>query len=134
MRECPCNTPPSLTVFTFGLHSVIPNLLQTLHCEVLRWAVRLSMNTNTCYHISGEENVWDDFLGRWSVSTICRLVTIPPYRLPPIWILCDQPMQTFAKCSKNISPLFTMTLKSMTISTATPKTVWGFPTPRLYYK
>lgn len=37
------------------------------------------MHTYTCLHIS-DDNAWANLLGRWSVTTIRRPVTIPPLR------------------------------------------------------
>lgn len=43
------------------------------------------MRQNTCFHVSGEDNIWADFLGRLPVPTIRRLVTIPPLPTASDW-------------------------------------------------
>lgn len=66
-------------VFIFDPLSLIPDLSQSCVRKVLRWAVRLSIYNYVCYHISGEDNVWADLLGRWSaVPIVRRLLFIPP--------------------------------------------------------
>lgn len=71
-------------IFLFDPLAVVPDLSQTSLRKVLRWAVKLSIYSYTCYHIKGEENVWADLLTRWSVPqmTIRRLVHIPELPTP----------------------------------------------------
>lgn len=65
-------------IFIFDPLSIMPDLSQSSLKKVLRWAVRMSIYNYTCVHISGEENVWADLLGRWSApKTIRRLISIP---------------------------------------------------------
>ena len=79
--------------------SVVRDLSRTILRRILRWAVRLSMYNYTCFHIKGDDNVWADLLGRWSVApTIRRLVRIA--ELPSLsatgfeWPTLDEIYQT----------------------------------------
>ena len=65
-------------IFILNPLSVIPDLsLPTLR-KGLRWAVKLSLYSYVCIHITGIDNVWADLLGRWAVpKVIRRLVRIP---------------------------------------------------------
>lgn len=65
-------------IFIFDPLSIVPDLSQSSLKKVLRWAVRMSNYNYTCVHISGEDNVWADLLGRWSApKTIRRLIYLP---------------------------------------------------------
>ena len=77
-------------IFLFDPLSVVPDMSQTTLRKVLRWAVRLSLYQYTCFHITGEDNVWADLLTRWSnaAPTVRRLIHIP--ELPSA---CDDDFQ-----------------------------------------
>ena len=47
-------------IFLFDPLSVVADMSQTTLRKVLRWAVRLSLYQYTCFHITGEDNVWAD--------------------------------------------------------------------------
>lgn len=65
-------------IFLFDPLSVMPDMTQTTLRKVLRWAVRLSVYSYTCFHIKGPDNVWADLLGRWSAPPLLRrLIRIP---------------------------------------------------------
>lgn len=65
-------------IFIFDPLSIVPDLSQSSLKKVLLWAVRMSIYNYTCVHISGEDNVWADLLGRWSApKTIRRLIHLP---------------------------------------------------------
>lgn len=69
-------------IFLFNPLMVVPDLSQTALRKVLRWAVCLSPYAYTCMQIKGDDNIWADLPGRWSVSaTVQRLVNIlkPPF-------------------------------------------------------
>eukprot|EP00178_Gracilaria_changii_P000257 TRINITY_DN1027_c0_g1_i1.p2 TRINITY_DN1027_c0_g1~~TRINITY_DN1027_c0_g1_i1.p2 ORF type:complete len:1106 (+),score=114.18 TRINITY_DN1027_c0_g1_i1:5972-9289(+) len=64
-------------IFLFDPLSLVPDLSQSSTRKVLRWAVRLSAYSYTCFHINGLDNVWADMLTRWSApKTVRRLVMI----------------------------------------------------------
>lgn len=57
----------------------MPDIGQGALRKVLRWAVRMSAYDFVCIHIRDVTNVWADLLTCWTaLSTICRLVSIPP--------------------------------------------------------
>lgn len=64
--------------FIFDPLGIVTDLSQTSIRKVLLWAVLLSSYNYAFYHISGDDNVWADILGRWSAPVIHRLVLIPP--------------------------------------------------------
>ncbi len=65
-------------IFIFDPLSIIPDLTAGSVRKVLRWAVSLSWFNYVCYHISGQDNVWADLIGRWSPApTVRRLASIP---------------------------------------------------------
>lgn len=72
-------TPSGLDLFTDHNNLVfvlIPSRLSDFSrastCKELRCAVRLSIYNYVCYNISGGDNVWADFLGRWSAPPTVR--------------------------------------------------------------
>lgn len=65
-------------IYIFDLLSIVPDMSQTTFRKDLRRAVRLTEYNYTCVHISGEDNIWADLLGRWNPpQTIRRIVLIP---------------------------------------------------------
>lgn len=66
-------------IFIFDPLAVVANFSQVALRKIFRWAVPLCMYNYTCCHISGEDNVWADLLGRSSAGhTIRRIVYVPP--------------------------------------------------------
>lgn len=65
-------------IFIFDPLVVQPDIGQATMRKVLRWVVRLSLNSYVCIHISGDDNIWADLMTRWTIPTMmCGLVIIP---------------------------------------------------------
>lgn len=65
-------------VFIFDLLALVPDLTLAFTRKVIRWAVRLSIYSYVCVHVSGLDNNWADLLPRWWETLITRrLVNIP---------------------------------------------------------
>lgn len=69
-------------IFLFGSTSIIADISQGTLPKVLRWAVRLTLYSYTCFRVKGEDNVWADVLGHWStVPLVRRILKISRYPL-----------------------------------------------------
>lgn len=63
----------------FDSLAIVPDISNTTLRKVLRWAVKLSIYNYVCFNVRGEDNFWDNILGRWSPHP--QPVALPlPYR------------------------------------------------------
>ena len=63
-------------VFLFDPLAVVPDMSQTTARKVLRWAVKLSLYNYVCIHVRGEDNVWADLLGRWTLPSVGVMLNV----------------------------------------------------------
>lgn len=67
-------TDHNILLFIFHPLPLVPDLSQSSLCKVMRRAVCIWVSNYQCIHITGEGDVWVNFLSHWTPSITARSI------------------------------------------------------------